>query len=147
MTCLECKQKLSYNTHKLAIETFGLELCEKHRSRLLKLIASNGTPLEAIKLYYGLKSVGIMPMLEWWDGKRFVHLAVSRVKLNIEIDTAYEMLTPEKALTDLEDAMCSYKNGFTTIRIPHVLIKYRLNETVDNINNIIESLKVRVKVV
>ena len=86
-------------------------------------------------------------MLEWWDGKKSVDVAISRVKLNIEIDTEYSMMTHEQAINDLEEAMHSFKNGFTTIRIPHVVIKYYLNETVNNILGIMEGLKANIKAI
>src|SRR5690606_12405193 len=106
-----------------------------------------GTPKEAILLYYGLKEAGIVPMLEWWDGKKSVDIAISRVKLNIEIDTEYHTITHEQAINDLEEAMHSFKSGFTTIRIPHVLIKYYLKETVNNILGIVEGLKANIKAI
>jgi very-short-patch-repair endonuclease len=86
-------------------------------------------------------------MLEWWDGKKSVDIAISRVKLNIEIDTEYQMLTHEQAMNNLEETMHSFKNGFTTIRIPHVVIKHYLQETVQSIVGIIEGLKVNIKVI
>jgi hypothetical protein len=129
------------------MDSLGIELCEQHRSRMEKLINQNGTPLEAIQLYYGLKEEGINAMLEWWDGKKSVDIAISRVKLNIEIDCEYHMMTHEQAINDLEEAMHSFKNGFTTIRIPHVLIKHYLKETVFNIIGIMEGLRANIKVI
>jgi hypothetical protein len=145
MKCLECNKELSYIDHKKAFDTYGVELCKAHKVRIDKLVSSKKTPVEAIKLYYGLKAIGITSMLEWWDGKKSVDLAISRVKLNIEIDTDYNTISHEQAIIDLEEAMHSFKNGFTTIRIPHVVIKYYLNETVKNIEGIVEGLKVNIK--
>lgn len=147
MTCLECNKELDYANHKNAIETLGVELCELHQERIAKLMDTNATPREAIQLYYGLKEAGVMAMLEWWDGKKSIDIAISRVKLNIEIDTEYHMMTHEQAINDLEKTMHSFKNGFTTIRIPHVLIKYYLKETVVNILGIMEGLRVHVKAI
>lgn len=129
------------------MDAVGVELCEQHFIRMEKLIAQHETPLEAIQLYYGLKASGVNAMLEWWDGKKSVDIAISRVKLNIEIDTKYHMLTHEQAINDLEEAMHSFKNGFTTIRIPHVLIKHYLKETVTNILGIMEGLRANIKVI
>jgi len=129
------------------MDSLGIELCYQHKSRLEKLIEKNGTPIEAIQLYYGLKEAGVNAMLEWWDGKKSVDIAISRVKLNIEIDNEYHMLTHEQAINDLEEAMHSFKNGFTTIRIPHVLIKHYLSETVNNILGIMEGLRANIKVI
>ena len=129
------------------MDALGVELCEQHFNRMEKLIEQHETPLEAIQLYYGLKASGVNAMLEWWDGKKSVDIAISRVKLNIEIDTKYHMLTHEQAINDLEEAMHSFKNGFTTIRIPHVLIKHYPKETVTNILGIMEGLRANIKVI
>lgn len=147
MNCLECNKELGYLDHKNSIDSLGTELCYQHKSRMEKLIEENGTPIEAVQLYYGLKASGVNAMLEWWDGKKSVDIAISRVKLNIEIDNEYHMLTHEQAINDLEEAMHSFKNGFTTIRIPHVLIKHYLNETVNNILGIMEGLRANIKVI
>lgn len=147
MKCIECKQSLNPEIHAWGTTLFGTELCEKHFSRLEKLRSTNGTPIEAIKLYYALKTSGVQPMLEWWDGKRFVDLAISRVKLNIKIDAYYHTITDEQAIKEWDQAMHSFHNGFTTIEIPNVLVRYRLTETVNNIVAIMESLKRSVKVI
>ncbi|NKI25187.1 hypothetical protein SAMN04487911_105160 [Arenibacter nanhaiticus] len=147
MTCLECKKALSYIDHRNAMDTLGLELCSRHKGRIEKLIKLKRTPKEAILLYYGLKEVGIHPTLEWWDGKKSVDISISRVKLNIEIDTAYNLITHDQAIQNLEEAMHSFRNGFTTIRIPHILIKHYLKETVANIKGISESLKTNTKTI
>ncbi len=147
MTCLECNKELGYLDHKNAMESLGVELCHKHHDRMKALIKKYDTPLEAIQLYYGLKEAGVKAMLEWWDGKKSVDIAISRVKLNIEIDSAYERLTEEQAIHNLEEAMHSFKNGFTTIRIPHIVVRYYLNETVRNIIGIMEGLKANLKTI
>lgn len=147
MTCLECNKNLDYIRHKNSMDLFGVELCDKHQTRMVKLIKKNNTPVEAIQLYYGLKEAGVHTMLEWWDGKKSVHIAISRVKLNIEIDAEYHRMTHEQAIHNLERTMHSFKNGFTTIRIPHILIKHYLKETVNNILGIMEGLKANIKVI
>ncbi|WP_297795008.1 hypothetical protein [uncultured Eudoraea sp.] len=147
MTCLECKKELSYMDHRMSMESYGVELCARHRERMDKLIRQNNTPIEAIRLYYGLKEAGVNPMLEWWDGKKSVDIAFSRVKLNIEIDTEYHMLTHDQAINDLEETMHSFQDGFTTIRIPNMLIKHYLKETVNNILGIKEGLRANTKVI
>ena len=147
MNCLECNKKLSHLEHKKSIDLLGIELCKQHISRIEKLIEKNGTSIEAVQLYYSLKAAGVNAMLEWWDGKKSVDIAISRVKLNIEIDNQNHKLSHEQALKYLEEAMHSFKNGFTTIRIPHVLIKHSLKETVNNILGIIEGLRDNIKVI
>jgi len=133
--------------HREAMENLGVELCKKHKKRIDRLIRTNNTPVAAVQLYYGLKAAGESPMLEWWDGSKYVDLAFSRVKLNIEIDDRYEKLTDEQALEHLQKTMQSFANGFTTIKIPHTLIKYHLKETVQNILGIMEGLRANVKLI
>jgi hypothetical protein len=147
MICLECNKELGYLDHKNAMESAGVELCMKHHERIKLLINKHNTPLEAIQLYYALKDAGVNPMLEWWDGKKSIDIAISRVKLNIEIDSEYDKLTEHEAINNLEEAMHSFKNGFTTIRIPHIVVRFYLNETVNNIIGIMQGLKANIKVI
>lgn len=147
MTCVECKSPLSYLDHRKSMDKFQAELCPAHLKRMEKFLAQNDIPEETIILYYALKEKGIKPMLAWWDGKRTVDLAISRVKLNIEIEKSLEPLTSEKALQELEKTMHSYKNGFTTIRIPYTLIRKDLGRTVENIQGIMDGLRVNIKVI
>ena len=147
MNCLECQKELSYLDHRRSMEMFQAELCPTHLNRLEKLIRQSQMPREAVMLYYGLKEAGVKPMLAWWDGKKTVDLAISRVKLNIEIDQGYESLSHQEAMNDLEETMHSFRNGFTTIRIPHFLIRNHLAETVSNILGIMDGLRANIKVV
>ncbi|MGB3142785.1 MAG: hypothetical protein WBB24_01645 [Maribacter sp.] len=147
MICVECKKELGYIDHRNAMESVGVELCVQHYKRIEVLINKHDTPLEAVQLYYALKEVGVHSMLEWWDGKKSIDIAISRVKLNIEIDSKYEKLTEHEAINNLEEAMHSFKNGFTTIRIPHIVVRYYLNETVKNIIGIMEGLKANIKII
>jgi len=147
MICKDCGKKIGHEQHAASTEALGVALCERHTKLIKKIILNNNTPIEAIHLFYALKEAGAHPMLEWWDGKKSVDLAISRVKLNIEIDKDYNTITHEQAISDLEEAMHSFKNGFTTIRIPHLAIKYYLEDTVQNILGIIDGLKANIKVI
>ncbi len=147
MACKDCGKDISPQQLKDSKASLGVELCERHTRLIKKVILDNDTPIDAIHLFYALKEAGVHPMLEWWDGKKSVDIAISRVKLNIEIDQNYNMITHEQAINDLEDAMHSFKNGFTTIRIPHLAIKYYLDETVENILGIISGLKANIKAI
>ncbi|WP_298925961.1 hypothetical protein [uncultured Allomuricauda sp.] len=147
MTCKDCDKTIGYQQHKESMDSLGVELCERHTRLIKKIILDNNTSVEAIQLFYALKVAGANPMLEWWDGKKSVDIAISRVKLNIEIDKDYNMITHEQAINDLEEAMHSFKNGFTTVRIPHLAIKYYLEDTVENILGIITGLKANIKAI
>jgi len=147
MNCLECQKELKDGELNEALVAYQVPLCSKHKKRLDGLIKDHNTPVEAIQLYYGLKQADISPMLEWWNGKRSVDIAISRAKLNIIIDTEYDQMTQEEAISDLEHTMHSFKNGFTTIRIPHTLVKHYLLETVQNIIGIVEGIKANVRAI
>ncbi len=146
MTCLECKKELSYIDHRKAVELFDVELCGAHRSRMERLIRSHNASVEAIILYYGLKRAGVKAMLAWWDGSKTVDLAVSRARLNIEIDHSCEPLTVDQAMGGLGKTPPLCQEGFTTLRIPHYLVRTHLNETVEIILGIIEGLRPNLKV-
>ena len=147
MTCKDCDKAIGYAEHKTSMDLIGVELCSRHTGLIQQIIQENQTPIEAIQLFYGLKQAGANPMLEWWDGQKSVDIALSRVKLNIEIDTHFENMTHERAIQNLGQAMQSFKKGFTTLRIPSVAVKFYLNETVDNILEIAEGLKANIKVI
>lgn len=147
MICKDCGKSIDHHQNKASKESLGVPLCERHTRLIKKVILDNDTPMDAVHLFYALKEAGAHPMLEWWDGKKSVDIAISRVKLNIEIDQNYKMITHEQAINDLEDAMHSFKNGFTTLRIPHLAVKYYLDETVENILGIISGLKANIKAI
>ena len=131
MRCKDCGKDISPQQFKASKEALGVALCERHTRLIKKVILDNDTPIDAVHLFYALKDAGVHPMLEWWDGKKSVDIAISRVKLNIEIDRNYN----------------SFKNGFTTVRIPHLAVKYYLDETVENILGIISGLKANIKAI
>jgi hypothetical protein len=147
MTCKDCDTPIGYEEHRRSLESLGVELCEHHARLMERIIEDRNTPIEAIQLFYALKEAGARPMLEWWDGYKSVDIAFSRVKLNIEVDVEEELITPNQAIRELNEAMHSFKKGFTTIRIPKVAIRYRLEETVENILGIIEGLRQHVRVI
>ncbi|RNC89934.1 MAG: hypothetical protein ED555_10850 [Allomuricauda sp.] len=147
MTCKDCGKNMSYLEHRESMDSLGIELCKRHTKLIKKIILDNNTPLEAIQLYYALKEAGAHPMLEWWDGTKSIDIAISRVKLNIEIDVEQQTITHQQAINDLEDAMRSFKNGFTTLRIPAIAVQHYLKDTVSNILGIIDGLKANLKVI
>ncbi|MEM8506692.1 MAG: hypothetical protein AAF717_02630 [Bacteroidota bacterium] len=147
MTCKDCNKPIDPELGYYTTKFLGVPLCERHQRLVEKVIEENNTPKEAIQLFYALKDAGANPMLEWWDGQKSVDIAISRVKLNIEIETEYRNITHEQAIHDLEEAMHSFKNGFTTIRIPHLTITHHLDDTVKYILGIIQGLKANLKVI
>ena len=147
MTCLECEKELSYMDHRKSMEMFQAELCPYHRKRLERLLAKSELPVEAVILYYGLRQEWIRPMLAWWDGKKTVDLAISRIQLNIEIDRGYESLSHQQAMQELESNLFDFRNGFTHIRIPSHLIRSHVGETVEILLRVMEGLREKSRVV
>lgn len=145
--CLDCKNILDSGVEKASIKSLGIPLCGHHQQLIHRLMKLHATPLEAVQLYYGLKEAGAAPMLEWWDGHRSVDIALSRVRLNLEIDTEYQMFTCDQVLNILEERMYSFKESFTTIRIPHMLIRQCLPDTIDAVLGIMEGLRARSRAV
>ena len=147
MICKDCGIGIEPLQYRDSMDTLGVPLCERHAGLIQKVKQDNDTPVEAVILFYALREAGAFPTLEWWDGKKSVDIAISRVKLNIEIDTQYTMITHSQAIIDLEEAMHSFKNGFTTIRIPHLVVKHFLDDTVENILGIITGLRANIKAI
>ena len=146
-SCLECKCELTVKERQVSKDSYGVSLCERHQKLIEKLTGKHETPREAIQLFYGLRQAGASPMLEWWDGNKSVDIAMSRVKLNLEIDTEYQMFSSDQVLSTLEERMYAFKDGFTTIRIPHMLVRQHLSSTVEAILGIMAGLRVRSKAV
>jgi very-short-patch-repair endonuclease len=146
-TCLDCKRELNTVELRAAMDHFGVALCEHHQQLIRRIIRRHNTTIEAIQLYYGLKNKGIYPMLEWWDGSKSVDIAISRVKLNLEIDSEYQMLTTEQVLDTLVKRMYDYEDGFTTIRIPKVLIRQCLEDIIEAVQRIADNMKSRARAV
>lgn len=140
MTCLECNRELSYLEHRNSMDSFGVELCEHHLKRVLRVIRKNQTPTQAIRLYYGLKAAGESPMLEWWDGQKSIDIALSRARLNIEIDNNPEEITLDQALVELQQAADSLQDGFTTFYIPEYLVREDLKSAVAQVLSFKENL-------
>ncbi len=147
ITCLECKKEIGIDEKENARELFGVNLCNRHRKLVENLSRRHGTPAEAIQLYYALKEAGAYPMLEWWDGHKSVDIALSRVRLNLEVDTEYKMFTSDQVLSTLEERGYMYNDGFTTLRIPHMLIRQWPSETLTAILGIMEGIRARSKAV
>lgn len=93
---------------------------------------------EAVKLGNELNKLGYKAELEKWDGYKHIDIAVTRAKLNIEIDGSYHNYRADIALRDLERTYYSLEKGFVTIRIPNSLIRHRLSQTVSYLDKIIK---------
>lgn len=93
---------------------------------------------EANRLANELSKLGHKTELEKWDGHKHIDIAVTKAKLNIEIDGSYHNYRADIALRDLERTYYSLEKGFVTIRIPNSLVRYRLPQTVDYLDKILK---------
>jgi hypothetical protein len=146
MACLECRKKLTKQELNKSAGLFDLKLCDAHRSRMEKLIASQNIPAETILLYYQLKSQGIQSMLAWWDGKKQIDLAISRAKLNITIEQHNDNPV---LYSDLAESFKAYstirENEFTHLRLHDFQIKSYPEETVQQIRQLLEEIRFQYK--
>lgn len=85
-------------------------------------MVQKSTP-EAKKIGKLLREYGWKVELEKWDGHKSIDIAITKVKVNIEVDGKQHNLDPKQALRDLERTYYSFKKGYVTLRIPNVLVR------------------------
>jgi len=92
--------------------------------------------LEARKLGKLLENYGWKVELEKYDGHKHVDIAITKVKVNIEVDGKHHSFKSKQALRDLARTYHSFKDGYITLRIPNVLVRDNttIKETVEFIN-------------
>jgi hypothetical protein len=83
--CVECGIAIPEKAYLASDKKFGSPLCQKHQRWLVK---SKATP-EAITLYVALKTYKVPVLLEYWDGKKSIDIAVPG-KLYIEVEKLQE---------------------------------------------------------
>jgi hypothetical protein len=147
MPCIECRKPLNSQEILNSSKYFNLELCHAHSSRMERLVDQHQIPKEAVSLYYHLKSAGIQSMLAWWDGKRQIDLAISRVKLNISIDTRrHDSIEVPSNLNQHLDSIIIEPSGYSLLRLPGAQINSFPKETVIQIRDLVENLRYQVKI-
>ena len=96
---------------------------------MLKIIHNSTIPTkEALDLKRALEEKGIRVYKELYDGHKHIDLAISKAKLNIEIDGIQHLTNPHQILTDLNRGYYSHKNGYDTMHIPNEMIHSHLKE-------------------
>jgi very-short-patch-repair endonuclease len=132
-TCLECGINLPYDVVKYSSENYGILLCINHQRWIQNM--QNITTQETIRLYFALKHRGVPAEMEKYDGYKHIDIAISRSKVNIEVDGLHHNFNSKQALSDLKRTYHSFLKGYLTLRIPNSLVynDYTLNETADYI--------------
>ena len=92
---------------------------------------------EAQRLSEELRKRGFYTEKEKWDGHKHIDIAITKAKINLEIDGAYHNKKADQALRDLKRTYYSLEQGYVTVRIPNSLVRYQLEETVDIVAKIL----------
>lgn len=84
-------------------------------------------------LVFSLVALGLGEyfQLEKFDGHKHVDIVFERPKLHIEVNGIQHNQSTRQALSDLKRTFYSMQDCFLTIRIPNVLVKNELTETVN----------------
>jgi very-short-patch-repair endonuclease len=89
------------------------------------------TTPEVVNLYFALKNRGFESDMEKFDGHMHVDIVFERPKLHIEVDGIQHNQSTRQVLSDLKRTFYSMQDGFLTIRIPNILVRNELTETVN----------------
>lgn len=139
--CYDCEDDITEKEAKYSKEHFDKYLCrdcqedyDEIKTRSISNSKPKSTP-EAEKLYTALKKRGIPATLEKNDGHKHIDIAITKARLNIEVDGAHHNFKSEQALSDLKRTAYSLEKEYYTLRIPNSLIKddIKFKETVEYI--------------
>lgn len=136
--CSKCKETIQSDEYKYSKEKYGKILCRncqkdssKEPSKIMPKVKDTPKATHVARtLCDALIKRGIRAELEKDDGYKHIDIAVTKAKLNIEVDGGHHNYSSEQALADLKRTLFSLKKGFQTLRIPNSLIREELNETV-----------------
>ena len=67
-----------------------------------------------------------------------IDIAIPSAKLNIEVDGVHHNLYAKQAMNDLKRTRYAMEDGYYTLRIPNSLVRKKLHETADLIEDIYE---------
>lgn len=136
--CLKCGYPLYDSVHDYAINRHGFPLCKTCQSWLTE--KSKATEY-AKKLYLALKQRNVPAELEKHDGHKTIDIAITFLKMNIEVDGSQHNMDSKQALSDLNRTKFSLDKGFFTLRVPNSLVKDDIEKTADIIVDILQKRK------
>ncbi len=129
MRCLNCHNSIDGNVYVYSRENYGYNICM--RCQIWLDSQMEFTTPEVVNLYFALKNRGFEPDMEKFDGHKHVDIVFERPKLHIEVDGIQYNQSTRQALSDLKRTFYSMQGGFLTIRIPNILVRNELTETVN----------------
>ncbi|MDR2810764.1 MAG: DUF559 domain-containing protein [Tannerellaceae bacterium] len=119
--CLECSTQIQDNVWDYSVKNFGVPLCQDCQKNL-KVPLQKATD-EAKLLYFALRARGVPAELEKWDGNKHIDIAVTKSKLNIEVDGVHHNTNLKQTVADLRRTYHSFKKGYFTLRIPNTILR------------------------
>ncbi len=129
--CQNCSCKVDDYIVEYALEHYGFALCTPCQTWLKEKL--DETSQETICLYLSLRTRNVPAVLEKSERDNTTDIAVASAKVNIEVDGPQYLSNPNQALYDLQKTYQTFKKGYLTLRIPHMLVKKNLDETADYI--------------
>ena len=135
--CLICRDTIDNKVKVYSLENFGYYLCRAHQIFIRDKMDESATP-ESITLYLELLKRDIPAEIEKFDGYKTIDIAVTKARINIEVDGKHHNYNPNQAIADLRRTFYSFLKGYYTLRIPKSLVKSHLIETADLIAEMAE---------
>src|ERR1700730_11386674 len=135
--CLECGNSITLGVNNFSMEVHGVPLCLKHQNWFNESMASP----KAVSLYFALKSNNIPGILEFWDGKNTIEIAMPG-KLYIEV-VGDKYSQPDQAFTDFLRTFRDSKDKIPTFRVSkeHVRNSYHFEIIVDRLTDLYKEFK------
>jgi very-short-patch-repair endonuclease len=93
---------------------------------------------EEMRLYKELLHRKIPVKLHKKTRHTTVDIAIPKAKLNIEVDGIQHNIKSKQALSDLKKTRYALEEGYYTLRIPNSLVRKKLHETADLVEEIYE---------
>jgi hypothetical protein len=141
--CLECGCNINQQVYSYSTTYYGVPLCIPDQ-KWIKEMESTST-LEAVQLYFALKERGVPAELEKYDGFKHIDIAITKAKVNIEVDGGHHNYNNRQALSDLKRTYHSFLKGYLTLRIPNSLVREHLEETADYLTDFLVENRERLK--
>jgi very-short-patch-repair endonuclease len=137
--CLKCGYGIYDSVYSYSQKKFGYGLCKKCQQWLKD--DSPGISPEARVFFLALRKRKVNVEMEKHDGHKHIDLAITSHRINLEIDGGHHHHRASQALTDLKRTCHSLLKGYTTIRIPNVLVREKPEETADELVRLMKNQK------
>lgn len=137
-SCLKCGYPLYDSVHDFSVNKYDFPLCKRCQDWFTQKTKATEY---AKRLYLALKQRNIPAELEKHDGHKTIDIVITCLKINIEVDGSQHNMDSEQALSDLKRTKYSHEKGFSTLRIPNALIRDYIEETADEIVDILQAKK------